>query len=161
MLLVETFFLVVCTSTGIVSLSDSVCWDLLDSPLNIIYEIFHLKIIVFPFHDTTEIFWKTQLAFSHQPGDRANYSKPFRLPFENNATWKACYVCEIYAIWIQMKDFFLSSPFSTIVFKGKNCWRLPAKGVQNELTMCHKFSHIVQQNEANVTWIFRKANGGK
>lgn len=45
---------------------------------------------------------------------------------------------------------------------GKRCPQkvFASTGEGCELTMCHKFSHIVRQNEANVTWNSVK-NGGK
>lgn len=58
--------------------SDSVRRDLLGSPLEIIYEIFHLKIIVFPSHDTTEIFRKPN---SHSPTIRGS-GQTTRNPFD-------------------------------------------------------------------------------
>lgn len=106
------------------------------------------------------IFFEHTSQIAH-PAQSATTWNPFslRLSFENNATWKACYVCEIYAIWIHPKDFFSLLDCSFLQKKVSPetvCIAPPAEGVQNGLTMCHKFSHIVQQNEANVTW-----NSGK
>lgn len=95
----------------------------------IIYEIFHLKIIVSPACVQVKVSQRPH----HHPHPH-NYRTLFaRLSFENNATWKACYVCEIYAIWIHTKDFTSRPTCPTIgVKKGvpRKCLRRPRWGMR-------------------------------